>query len=232
MPYRSRSRSRSRGRGRSPAPPPPPPPLLDPLPPPLPAPAPRKRNRLDHPQKGVDQFWKHFYAKTPGKVTSVLPNNPYAKSNVSKEPTGIVSAHQALKSYNEAAAECRRDVERIVRECRRINQRYRDPHFDIEIDLKTGMNNCIYGLDGGDDTLNPKGVKRVWEIFDDPQFYINKATSTDIRQGQDGDCWLMSALCSLGTKAGLIDKVCVAQDPQVGVYGFVFYRGRSNYPRQ
>ena len=34
----------------------------------------------------------------------------------------------------------------------------------------------------------------------------------------------MSALCTLGNKAGLIESVCVARDEKVGVYGFVFYR--------
>jgi hypothetical protein len=34
----------------------------------------------------------------------------------------------------------------------------------------------------------------------------------------------MAALCTLGNKEGLIDKVCVAKDEQVGVYGFVFHR--------
>lgn len=38
----------------------------------------------------------------------------------------------------------------------------------------------------------------------------------------------MSALCALGNKKNLIDKVCVHRDEQVGVYGFVFHRGKSH----
>ena len=38
----------------------------------------------------------------------------------------------------------------------------------------------------------------------------------------------MAALCALGNKRGLIDKVCVAKDEKVGVYGFVFHRGMWN----
>jgi len=34
----------------------------------------------------------------------------------------------------------------------------------------------------------------------------------------------MSALCTLGNKQDLIEKVCVARDEDVGVYGFVFFR--------
>jgi hypothetical protein len=37
----------------------------------------------------------------------------------------------------------------------------------------------------------------------------------------------MAALCGLGNMEGLIDKVCVARDEVVGVYGFVFHRGET-----
>jgi hypothetical protein len=67
-------------------------------------------------------------------------------------------------------------------------------------------------------------VKRVGEIFDTPKFYIDGPTANDIRQGRDGDCWLMAALCTLSNMPGLIEKICVARDEAVGVYGFVFYR--------
>ena len=65
------------------------------------------------------------------------------------------------------------------------------------------------------------------DIFNEPQFYIDDATPADVRQGNDGDCWFMSALCALGNKPGLIDRICVARDEKVGVYGFVFHRGQS-----
>ena len=72
--------------------------------------------------------------------------------------------------------------------------------------------------------MRPKGVKRVTDIFENPQFYVNGPTAGDVRQGRDGDCWLMAALCTLGNKEGLIDRICVARDQNVGVYGFVFHR--------
>jgi len=37
----------------------------------------------------------------------------------------------------------------------------------------------------------------------------------------------MAALCTLGNKEGLINRICVARDEEVGVYGFVFYRGMT-----
>lgn len=65
------------------------------------------------------------------------------------------------------------------------------------------------------------------QIFENPQFYVDGATAGDVRQGRAGDCWFLAALGALGNKKDLIEKVCVARDEAVGVYGFVFYRGKS-----
>jgi hypothetical protein len=176
-------------------------------------------------------------------------------------------------------------VDQIVAECRRVNQKYRDPHFDLDYDLRSESRDCLESLSneradycssssdeegdptaggqrtgrgggerqrrrrrrswrrgsGGDGAergnattagfrrwpgngFRPKSVKRVGEIFDDPRFYIDGPTANDVRQGQDGDCWLMAALCTLSNKPGLIERVCVARNEEVGVYGFVFHR--------
>lgn len=63
------------------------------------------------------------------------------------------------------------------------------------------------------------------DIFEKPQFFIEGATASDVRQGKEGDCWFMSALCTLSNKEGLLESVCVKRDEKVGVYGFVFHRG-------
>lgn len=79
--------------------------------------------------------------------------------------------------------------------------------------------------DGDGETIfYPKAVKRVVDIFDAPEFYVDGPTANDVRQGRDGDCWLMAALCTLSNKPGLIERCCVAHDQAVGVYGFVFHR--------
>jgi hypothetical protein len=132
-----------------------------------------------------------------------------------------------------------------MQECRRVNQKYRDPHFDIEADFRAwrearegeGKGNgkaahadCLMGLlESGDGTegrekLRPASVKRVGDIFVQPRFFIEGVTASDIRQGKEGDCWFMSALTTLAQKPGLISRVCVARDEEVGVYGFVFHR--------
>ena len=209
----------------------------------------RRRHRKpkqQHPQTTVDDFWNVFTAKFPGKVSGILPANIFAKSKAAHEPRGVIHGQSALKSYDETVTECRAAVGKIAKECRRVNMRYRDPHFDLEFDLKRNKNDCLESLVAGNDhPFEPNSVKRVpvsrmsfWsissvleadlcikEIFESPQFTIDDATASDVRQGKDGDCWFLSALCALSNKPGLIDRVCVARDEVVGVYGFVFHRG-------
>lgn len=73
----------------------------------------------------------------------------------------------------------------------------------------------------------PKSIKRVPDIFDNPQFFVEGASANDIRQGLEGDCWFLSALetiCSLEPARHLVDRICVKYDQDVGVYGFLLYR--------
>ncbi|ODH48798.1 hypothetical protein GX48_05123 [Paracoccidioides brasiliensis] len=178
------------------------------------------------PQNIVDTFWGSFNSKFPGRVLKVLPRRP---GKAPPQPiSNIAHGESALDSYNRARKECEHAVNRIAKQCLRINQKYVDPHFDIEADLKSGQRNCLDGLGGENVSMKPKGVKRVSDIFEKPQFYVNNATAGDVRQGNDGDCWLMAALCTLGNMEGLINRVCVARNEQVGVYGFVFYRGKPH----
>ncbi|TKA64903.1 hypothetical protein B0A49_11428 [Cryomyces minteri] len=164
-------------------------------------PCPKPRMKKQPPQKSIDQFWEKFTTKTPGKAFTILPTT---------------------------LAMCKSKVAKIVKECRRVNQKYRDPHFDIERDftlsLKGRPPDCLMGLDDDVCRLRPLSVKRVEDIFDDPHFFIEGATASDVRQGKDGDCWFMSALCTLSNMKELIERVCVQWDEQVGVYGFVFHR--------
>lgn len=181
-------------------------------------------------QEAIDEFWAKFTTKAPGKATTVLPQNPYTARVARKNAKAASSSSTTQASYETAAAMCRAKVEKIVRECRRVNKKYRDPHFDLEADLKLGRRDCLESLSNFDALENPGkdfkpgSAKRVVDIFDKPQFYIDGPTANDVRQGRDGDCWLMSALCTLSNKKGLIERLCVAHDQQVGVYGFVFYR--------
>ena len=124
----------------------------------------KKHRRPKHqtPQQNVNKFWDVFTTKFPGRVDRVLPDNVYAKSKAASEAKGVVHGQAALKSYEETKVECIRAVEKIAKECRRVNMRYRDPHFDIEFDLKQNKNDCLQGLvSGNGELLLPQSVKRV-----------------------------------------------------------------------
>ncbi|KAJ6629852.1 hypothetical protein B0H10DRAFT_1903736 [Mycena sp. CBHHK59/15] len=116
--------------------------------------------------------------------------------------------------------ECKSHVARIARQCRAKNVKFRDIDFDVEND----QDRCLNGLDVLD-IFNPPDVQRVSELFENPQFFVGGPYSNEIIQGQKcSNCWFVSALASTSTVKGLVEKICVARDEQVGVYGFVFWR--------
>ncbi|KAI0018623.1 cysteine proteinase [Xylariomycetidae sp. FL0641] len=184
------------------------------------------KKKYPTPQEAIDDFWARFTTKAPGKATTVIPQNKYAERAARRSNKALGTTTQS--SYDEAAAVCKAKVEKIVKECKRVNQKYRDPHFDLESDFKYRSRNTLdslYNVKGRPrPAFDPKSVKRVVDIFDEPHFYIDGPEANDVRQGRDGDCWFLAALCILSNKPNLIQKVCVARDEQVGVYGFVFHR--------
>jgi hypothetical protein len=214
-------------------------------------PRPRFPAQKHAPQRSIDDFWDKFTTKHPGKIFTILPDNLYAKRAAAHAPKGSIPGVNALASYDQAVESCRNKVDKIVKECRRLNQKYRDPHFDIEADFKRSQAlpdtpaDCLIGLDKERSDFQPMSVKRVevgrcvlhcgtvltelQDIFEKPQFYIGGATANDVRQGNDGDCWFMAALATISNKEELIQRVCVARDEKVGVYGFVFHRGKRAY---
>ncbi|KAL8765722.1 MAG: hypothetical protein Q9209_007287 [Squamulea sp. 1 TL-2023] len=197
------------------------------LPPSIVEDAPSKKVKKQVPQRNVDEFWDKFTTKFPGKIHSILPSNIYAKTKAAQSPVGLVHGQATRRSYDEAKADCIAAVDSIARECRRVNLKYRDPHFDIEFDLKRNKRDCLDALTGAGSDLTPKSVKRVPDIFENPVFFKEGATANDVRQGFNGDCWFLSALCAITNKKNLVDRVCVHRDEKVGVYGFVFHRDGS-----
>lgn len=81
---------------------------------------------------------------------------------------------------------------------------------DIEFDLENDRERCLNGLTPIDESYTPSDVQRVTQIFDKPQFFIDGADSNDIEQGGIGDCWFVSALATMSTAPGLVEKFCVA----------------------
>jgi hypothetical protein len=205
--------------------PPPPVDLLD-LPPP---------GRLAHKTDYFYQAWDRFLAVQPKRAKRVSRAarkvaEEKAEVAASSSTEGLKVEENAATSWEQAAAECRAKVAAIVEECKRLNQKYRDAIFNPESNQY-----CFQSLGGGfpgavDNVDAPPWIKRVEDIFDKPQFFIDGATATDVHQGNGGDCWFLAALMAISAKKELIEDVCVARDEKVGVYGFVFFRGMSISP--
>ena len=125
------------------------------------------------PQDAVDKSWARCSVKIFSAVTTVLPvSDPdgpdHQQASPPPEQGQLVAAN-----FEEAVKACKQKVEKIVKEHQRVNQRYRDPHFDIDLDLKSRKGICLGTLaeptqwiikDGPDIRPNrnlPKSVKRV-----------------------------------------------------------------------
>lgn len=181
------------------------------------------------PQQSIDKIWERFSKKTFTKALSVLPFEPVPASKSSERANELLWA-----GYERAADECRRKVRRIIHECKRVNQRYRDPGFDLDWDLKWEQGNTLNFLGKTKFALNtstlqdpsstvPKAVKRVHEIFEKPTFMKN-VNGSDVKQGSLGDCWIMASMSGLANVQGAIQRTCVEYNTRIGIYGFVFYR--------
>ncbi|WQF82321.1 Putative cysteine peptidase, cysteine active, peptidase C2, calpain, catalytic [Colletotrichum destructivum] len=79
------------------------------------------------------------------------------------------------------------------------------------------------GVRGGE-WYSPGSIHRVDWIFESPQFTVNGYSSSDIKQGANGDCWWLAAVATIAHRKDLMQKICVARDEECGVYGFVFQR--------
>ena len=119
----------------------------------------KKKKPKKHPQDALKQLWKNYDPEYHGKITQILPDPVPTYTAL---PTQPKLSQNASESYKAARDRCERDVNLIITECRAINQKYTDVHFDLERDLKvTWQRNCIKGLVEDGTSYDPADVKRV-----------------------------------------------------------------------
>lgn len=121
--------------------------------------APKKKKKpKKHPQALIKQIWSNYDPEYHGKITQILPDPVPTTTKLSTKPK---LSENASESYKEACTRCERAVKMIIAECIALNQKYTDPHFDLERDLKLTRNrDCLNGLTGEDEYF-PSDVKRV-----------------------------------------------------------------------
>lgn len=96
------------------------------------------------------------------------------------------------------------------------------PMVSLDMNL---LGKCLgYGDSSSRSSGGPGSVHRVEWIYENPSFVVDGYSSSDVRQGGNGDCWWIAAVATLCSLEKLMDKVCVARDEECGVYGFVFHR--------
>lgn len=74
------------------------------------------------------------------------------------------------------------------------------------------------------DRRRPKAVHRIPWIFERPQFTVDGAYSTALKQGQSGNCWWIAGVTAIAHRKDLMDRICVGRNEKCGVYGFLFFR--------
>ncbi|KAK4556221.1 hypothetical protein LTR86_006918 [Recurvomyces mirabilis] len=186
--------------------------------------------RLDTSKKNdfFYEAWDRFLALEPkrAKKTSALAKKIVEEKRgiEQKSGEGLSTKQNAATSWQEAADDCKAKVAAIVDECERLNRKYVDHAFDLE-----GGPYCLVNLEGQFPKAigkidPPTWIKRIEDVFEKPQFFIDGANATDVHQGSAGDCWFLAALMAISAKKELIENLCIARNEKIGVYGFVFYR--------
>ncbi|PWW77978.1 cysteine proteinase [Tuber magnatum] len=157
------------------------------------------------------------------KSRTILPKNKLADAAAAHLAHGAAKSITATQGFQDAVEHCKEKVAKIAKECRSANRKYRDFHFDLRNDGRY----CLDGLtEDLQSELHPAGVARVEEIFDTPKFFKDGVSAGRFARAATttGDCWFLAAVTTITNVSGLVEKLCVARDEQVGVYGFIFMR--------
>jgi hypothetical protein len=142
--------------------------VTDALPPPEPPVDNTKKNDFFY------EAWDRFLAIEPKRArhtTRLARQIQDEQRRVDRTPgDGLQVKDNAATSWQQAVDECKAKVAAIVAECKRLNRKYVDHMFDLEASPY-----CLLNLEGRAPQAigkidPPPWVKRVEDIFDEPEF--------------------------------------------------------------
>ncbi|KAG9292488.1 hypothetical protein G9A89_001561 [Geosiphon pyriformis] len=123
----------------------------------------------------------------------------------------------ATLSFERAVEITKQKVARISKESRYFNRKFTDREFDL-----SNLNETLYWehkLDFG----SPSD-KRISALYPGSKFYADGAHPGEIAAGVLWDIWFVAAVSVCKNIPGLLERICVARDEEVGVYGFIFFK--------
>lgn len=142
-------------------------------------------------------------------------------------PKGVVVAKPIMDGFEKAVLECRQRCQELADRCSKDNAFYRDTDFEIDVDLIGGTRNCLDSLLVDPEEppyLEPEAVLRVRDVFLGPTF-LKAGNIQDVGEKTNiARRWWRAGLATALNISSLVERLCVFQDQDTGIYGFIFHR--------
>ena len=99
------------------------------------------------------------------------------------------------------------DQKEIISQMKRFGvKNFIDPHFPPKNISLYNVLTEKYPFD------NVVQWRRPHEFLDNPQLFVDEIDPNDIKQGQLGDCWFLSALSSLAERPAMVRRLFITQE--------------------
>ncbi|XP_027901650.1 calpain-12 isoform X2 [Xiphophorus couchianus] len=173
------------------------------------------------PSLAPSHYWDSSSSGAPGPLHSFLVWTEPGRRSL--DPVGNMASDGAaapLGSIDNPAKFQNQDFDALLQECLKDKKLFADPTFPAE--------QKSIGMPKDPNPAKEIKWKRPKEISADALFVEDTIGTTDICQGQLGDCWLLAALSSLTVHSKLFAKVVPPNqslsDSYAGIFHFRFWQ--------